>query len=113
MENYNYNYNKYTDNYDLLTNSNFDMPQNYFNNKISLREENKKAKQTKNKDSLKQYCINPDFLAIKNEDGTMKELVEICSQKYPENKKKVTARILEQSIKIDVKNIMINNAISI
>jgi len=33
----------------------------------------------------------------------MKELVEICSQKYPENKKKVTARILEQSIKIDVK----------
>jgi len=75
----------------------------YFNNKIALKEENKKNKSSKNTKTLKQYCINPDFLGIENEDSKMKELQEICNQKYPENKNKAKARILEQSIKIDVK----------
>jgi hypothetical protein len=73
----------------------------YFNSKIALREENKKNKPTKNKENIKNYCINPDFLKIENESGGIKELVKIAFEKYPEVKSKGVIRILEHSIKIE------------
>ena len=73
----------------------------YFNSKIALREENKKNKPLKNKENIKQYCINPDFLEIKSENNNMKELISIIKGKYPENMDKDAIRILEQSITID------------
>ena len=73
----------------------------YFNNKISLREENKKAKQTKNKEQIKTYYINPDFLNIKNTSDEIKDLLQICNNKYPESQDQNTIRILENSIKIE------------
>jgi len=48
----------------------------YFNSKIALREENKKNKPAKNKEMIKHYCINPDFLGINNDEEEMKELVK-------------------------------------
>ena len=73
----------------------------YFNSKIALREENKKNKPTKNKENIKNYFINPDFLKIENESGGIKELVKIVFEKYPEVKSKGVIRILEHSIKIE------------
>ena len=73
----------------------------YFNSKIALREENKKNKPLKNKDKIKQYYINPDFLGLKNENKTMKDLVKDVFKKYPELKSKNKIRIIEKTINID------------
>ena len=73
----------------------------YFNSKIALREENSKNKPLKNKENIKQYCINPDFLEIENKSNNMKELVSILKNKYPEKNNKNDIRILEQSITIE------------
>ena len=81
----------------------------YFNSKIALREENKKNKPIKNKENIKQYCINPDFLEIKSENNNMKELISIIKGKYPENMDKDAIRILEQSITIDKNKYNSNN----
>ena len=73
----------------------------YFNSKIALREENKKNKPAKNKEMIKHYCINPDFLGINNDEEEMKELVKKLNTKYPEDKAKNVVRVLQQSIKIE------------
>ena len=73
----------------------------YFNNKISVREENKKVKQTKNKEQIKTYYINPDFLNIENTSDDMKDLLQISNKKYPQPQDQNNVRILEKSIKIE------------
>ena len=73
----------------------------YFNNKIAIREENKKNKPTKNKENIKQYCINPDFLGLENENNDMKDLVKKLNENYPENKSKHKIRIIGNQIKIE------------
>ena len=73
----------------------------YFNKKIAEREENKKNKPKKNKENIKQYCINPDFLGITNENNDMKEITKKVNEKYPENKSKHKIRIIGNQIKIE------------
>ena len=73
----------------------------YFNNKISLREENKKNKPTKNTENNNNYCINPSFFGVDNVEKSMKELIKKVKDKYPESKSKNEIRIMKQSIKIE------------
>ena len=79
---------------------------NYFNNKIALYEAGKKAKQKKKEEIKieKEYCINPGFLNLTqdNEKINMKSLVKELKKKFPENNKKDSSDfILENSINID------------
>ena len=63
---------------------------NYFNNKISQRELGKKAskKINNNTKNEKEYCINPQFLNLSQDDNIkMKNLVKEIKLNYPEEKR--------------------------
>jgi hypothetical protein len=74
---------------------------NYFNNKITLHELGKKAKQKKNLQIEKEYCINPEFLNLEQNSDDIKNLVKELKEKYPEEKQKTKSLILEKSIEIE------------
>jgi hypothetical protein len=75
---------------------------NYFNNKITLHELGKKAKQKKNLKAEKEYYISPEFLHLQkiNEDTNIKDLIKELKEKYPEETKN-TSTILENDIEIE------------
>mgnify|MGYP002624062989 CR=1 FL=1 len=63
---------------------------NYFNNKITQHELGKKAKKKNNNNtkSEKEYCINPQFLDLSQDQNIkMKNLLKEIKQKYPEEKR--------------------------
>ena len=63
---------------------------NYFNNKISQHELGKKAskKNNNNTKNEKEYCINPQFLNLSQDDNIkMKNLVKEIKLNYPEEKR--------------------------
>ena len=78
---------------------------NYFNNKITLHELGKRAKQEKNIKIEKEYCINPEFLHLtkNNEIPNINTLLKECKEKYPDVGDKQLSLISENLIKIDEK----------
>ena len=77
----------------------------YFNNKITLKELGKKAKEKKNNMKIeKVYLICPEFLNIKNTNTeiNLDNLIKELRNKYPENTKHKNILIMEKVL--DIKN---------
>ena len=75
----------------------------YFNSKIAQKENKSLDKDKKNKEILKRYYINPDFLKLETDPNCdIDKLEESLRTKYPKIKKdKNAVQILENLINID------------
>ena len=71
----------------------------YFNTKIAKKENKEEAKDKKNKDIIKRYNINPEFLKLELDiNNSMKNLEQSLTKKYTKKKR---THILEKAIIIE------------